>query len=460
MNRWLKSGNELLKGNIGNALKEIIFPSSYRKLSNNMWLFGADGVDRYFTFNSTDSSLKAFTDCAPLSAIINKKVKAYINGRTWLLDSNGKESFTKDANRVRSLLNKPNPFQSWYEFEAQSRINKEIFGYNIVMDMTPSGLKDKTFAKSIWNLPPQYVTIELNDTSLFRSADSKDIIKRVLFSTPDGKTSEIFKDFITIHKTIGASYDNPLVTESKIKSLSDQINNIIGAYQSRGTLINYRGSLGILSQEIDPNGTVPMSQEEKDNINNEFLKYGLKKGQHKFIISPTAIKWQQMGIPTRDLMLFEEIEDDVMRICDSYGYPYRLMSAEKAASYNDVSQFKKDLYQNTIIPDSIIDYGQWQQFFSLDNYNLKIDKDYSHIAELQENRKDFASARLTMGQALDLEFKNNWITLNRVLELLEEDTIGTEGDKYYYELVQSGMTFNNQPLNLIQNETVQQQKEN
>ena len=44
---------------------------------------------------------------------------------------------------------------------------------------------------------------------------------------------------------------------------------------------------------------------------------------------------------------------------------------------------------------------------------------------------------MTMGQALDLEFKNNWITLNRVLELLEEGTIGIEGDKYYYELIQS-----------------------
>lgn len=444
MSRWKSSGRELMRGNFGNAVKEMIIgSSSYRGITpgNGFWFFGAEGIDRYFTFDDLSSSLKAFTDCPPLAAIILKKSRAYINGKTWILDEDDKESFSNDASRLRKLLNAPNPFQSWFEFEAQSRINKEIFGFNILLDMTPVGAKDKTYAKSIWNLPPQYVQIELNDTSIFRAENSSDIIKRILFQTPDGKESEIYKEFVTIEKAIGPSGSSVLINDSPIKGLSQQINNIIGAYESRGTLINYRGSLGVLSQEIDPSGTVPLGKDEKDDLQKEFMQYGLRRGQYKFIISPTPVKWQQIGIPTRDLMLFEEVQDDIMRIADAYGYPYQLLSTEKSASYNDVSQFKKDLYQNTIIPDAIIDYEQWTNYFSLQNYGLRLDKDYSHIAELQENRKDLADARQKMGAALNLEFKNNWITLNRVLEILEEDTIGADGDKYYNELIAEGMVF-------------------
>lgn len=61
---------------------------------------------------------------------------------------------------------------------------------------------------------------------------------------------------------------------------------------------------------------------------------------------------------------------------------------------------------------------------------------------MQKDEKDKASARLTRNQALQIEFSNNLITLNRWLELNEEDTLTIpEGKMYYRELVALGWKF-------------------
>ena len=81
-------------------------------------------------------------------------------------------------------------------------------------------------------------------------------------------------------------------------------------------------------------------------------------------------KTYEVDIDLRDI--FEEIDDDIMRICDSYGYPFRLISTNKGSGLNgnEVKEFKVTLYQDTIIPEAENIYEQWTQFFGLDELNL------------------------------------------------------------------------------------------
>lgn len=234
------------------------------------------------------------------------------------------------------------------------------------------------------------------------------------------------------------------------------INNIIGAYQSRNTLIKRRGALGIISSDTkDESGTVSLTSNEKDDLQKEFLKYGLMKDQYQVIISNAAIKWQQIGYPTRDLMLFEEIEDSTMRICDAYGYPYRLLSSEKTNSLggSDLKEYKKLLYQDTIIPDAEMIADDLNLLFGLNDLPERIEIDYTHIAIMQEDKQKEAQARKTRNEALQIEFYNNLITLNRWLELNDEDTIGEDGNKYYYQLTALGMSFGKEN-NTVINEAI------
>lgn len=446
-----QAGRELIKGNVGNAFKALaaprpmpVNPSSYRG-GIGKWFFNANGLGRdiYFTYTDLQSSLTAYDKCAPLNAIVTKKAKALINGKTWVLDKKGKEVKSEPAERIRSIMANPNPLQSWADFEMQQKVYEELFGYSIILAMTPVGF-DNTYAKSIWLLPPQYVDIEeRTDVRLFDIKDKRDLIRQIRFSTPDGHTSIIDSSVITIQSTITPSVNSLLLPQNPVRPLTIQINNIIGAYESRGTLISYRGALGAISPDNvkDAGGPLPLTATEKSEIQEDFLKYGLLSSQLKFIISSAAIKWTQIGIPTRDLMLFEEIEDDIQRICDSKDFPYELLSSTKGVTFSNKNEANKSLYQNTTIPEGGLKSGQWMKFFNCEYYGLKIEKDFSHLPVLQEDKQKSATARYQLGAALDREFKNNWITLNRVLEILEEDPIGEEGNKYYKDLLAEGWVF-------------------
>ena len=423
----------------------------------NDWFFFGNGVGPEYKFNYTtqNDGAKAYKMCPPLTAIVNKKAQSYINGITSINNTKGKPASGDAANRLRKLLAKPNPLQSWKQFEAQQYIYMQIFGWCLTMPIFPAGLgaDGPIDASSLWNIPPYMLKItEGNKLFLSSTVSVEDIITKAVLcyknieTTIDISNCFLFRDFVP-------SFDSVVLPQSRVQALSLPINNIIGAYESRNVLINYRGALGILTPEAG-NGqfaTVALSDDDKKQLQRDFSRYGLKGDQWKFIISPAALKWQQMGVPTKDLLLFEEIEGDTQAICDGFNYPYRLLSQEKSASYNDVQNFYRIMYQDGIIPESLSTYEQWNLFFKFDELglNLRMDKSYYHIVALQEDQLATAQARNATDQGCEREFKNNLITLNQWRSAIGLDTIaGTDsntggGDVYYFQMLNANISFGN-----------------
>lgn len=435
-NRLLTAGRELIKGDFSTALKSLtpdpyvipLSPDSYRGAADGKQWFLEYGGGSYFYFSYAGhaSSLTAYEKCPPVNAIINRKAQAYINGKTWVLNSKGKEAQGVEAKKLRNLLQKPNPIQGWEEFEAQGYIYEQLFGSNLLFIVKPAGFKENIDATSMWNIPPSMVDIE-ETNKLFYQTDLKGIIKQIVLNYKGTRTVMKQED-LYIMKDFTPRFDSLVIPQSRICALEMPINNIIGTYESRNVLINYRGALGILSQDTGSGQfqALPMTDDEKTQIQQDFQRYGLKNHQWQFIITTAALKWQQMGISTRDLMLFEEIEDDIMRICDSYNYPYQLMSSGKGTTFSNVNEAKKLLYQDAIIPESTSIYRQWNAIFKTADYNIRLDKDYTHIAVLQEDKGQSATARKTLNEALKIEFEMNLITLNQWLEKLGEDPLPPE----------------------------------
>lgn len=429
--RFLTAAGNLIRGDFSGAVKSVtpepitVIPSSYRGVKDgSTWFMETHGSSHfYFKYAGYGSSLTAYEKCPPVNAIINRKAQAYINGKTWVLNSRGKEATSAEAKKLQKLINKPNALQGWEEFEAQGYIYQQVFGYNIVLPIKPVGFKENIDATSLWNIPPSMIDIE-ETNKLFYQSDSRGIIKEIVLNYKNTRTILKVED-IFIMKDFTPRFDSLVFPQSRICALEYPINNIIGAYESRNVLINYRGALGILSQ--DPgSGTYPavsMTQEEKETMQSEFQRYGLTNKQWQFIITSANLKWQQMGISTKDLMLFEEIEADTMAICDSYNYPYQLMSSAKGTTFSNLKEGKQLLYTDAIIPESISMYRQWNQLFSTELYNIRLDKDYSDIHVLQEDKAQSAQARMTLNQALQIEFNNGLITLDDWLNKLGEDPL-------------------------------------
>lgn len=420
-----------------------INPNDYR---GGMWMFGNSGYDVFFSYNGHQSSLKAYTCCPPIPAIINKKAQAYINGKTWIINTQGKakgkESTGDIASKVKKLLARPNPLQTWKQFEAQQYIYQQLFGYCILLPIKPVGFPN-TDATSLWNIPPFMVDIQ-ETNKLFYQSDANGIIKQIVLTYKDEKTILNASD-IYIFKDFTPSFNSLIIPESRIQALEMPINNIIGAYESRNVLINYRGALGIISPDgKDAAGPVRLGDDNKEQLQSDFLRYGLKNNQWKFIISSASIKWSQMGVATRDLMLFEEVDDDIQRICDAYNYPYRLMSSQNTNSLggSDVAEYKRLLYQDATVPEAENMYEQWNIFFGLDQYNLRMEKDYSSVPALQDEQINEAVARWRRNQGALIEFQNNLMTLNEWRELNGDDPLIEEwGNMYYFQLIQRGIVF-------------------
>jgi phage portal protein BeeE len=419
-------GRNILKGDFAQAVKSFnisastpinysieVNPSNYRGEHNGMFLFGNNGNDYLFRFTGQNDAVDAYQKCPPIAAIINRKGQSYINGKTWVLNTQGKESQTPDAKKLKKLIDKPNPLQSWKQFEAQGYIYQQLFGFNIVLPIKPYGFKENIDASQLWNIPPYMVDIE-ETNKLFYEQATKGVIEKIVLNYK-GKRTNIDVDAIFIMKDIQPSFDYISIPGSRLQSLELPINNILGAYESRNVLINYRGALGILSH--DPGAgqfsSLPLTDPDKEDLQKQFARYGLKGSQWKFIITSASLKWQSMSVPTKDLMLFEEVEADIMAICDQYNYPYQLMSTAKGTTYSNVKEGKQLLYQDGIIPEAQSNYEQWNQFFDTEKYNLKLDKDYSHIPALQQNELELTRARRERDTAYKIEWETGLITRNQ-----------------------------------------------
>jgi hypothetical protein len=448
--RFAQAGKELVKANFGNVIKTLSYsepvnPSSYRQVGNGMWFFGNDGIDVWFSHTGCKSAMKAYEECAPLNAVINKKAQSFTNGKTLVLNSAGKESQSPEAKKLRKLLKKPNGIQNFEEFEARLYIFTQLFGWAMILPIKPFGFPNID-ATSLWILPPHMLEIEESESVFYRE-DGKKLIKKITLVYKNTRVN-IDPDHVWIVKDFTPSMDSVILPESRTKHLKGQINNIIGTYESRGVMIDRRGPTYVISSNMsDAGGLTSIPKGEKDEVLKQFGEgYGWKRKQSSAIITSAAVRVDSVGFSTKDLMFFEEIEDDLMRICDSYSFPYPLMASNRTNSLggNNIGESKKLLYQDAIIPESCSIYAQLSLFFGLEDMNIYLQKDYSGIAALQEDSYKKSQARKLMDDALLIEFKNNLITYNRWLELNGEEKVASM-DVYYKDLLAMGWVFGDTP---------------
>lgn len=422
---------ELVRFGIGSAIKSLqeqsspifIDPSKHPTPDGGEgWSFnGVGGEFQYFKYDGYKSCTEAYNRCPPISAIINRKSQAFINGQTWLLDKDGAVAETKEAKEFNKLWKKPNPIQSQKQFEAQLYSYFQLFGFAIIFPVKPVGYTKNIEASSLWNIPISW--IDWNKTYEKFTLSGVQILQEIVVNFSGYYTTLKIADLIII-RDVTISFDNITFPTSKINPLQMPINNIIGAFESRNTLINYRGAFGILSTDPGKGQYVPLplGEIEKEKLQKDFRRYGLRKKQFQVILTTASLKWQSMGYPTKDLMLMEEVQESSKSVCDGMNFPPHLLGLIDP-TFNNQSTAEKGLYRNAIIPDADNIFDQLQTAFDFDKYGLNFEKDFSKIESLQSDKKFEAEARLQLNNALQIEWNNGLITLDQWLEKLGEDPL-------------------------------------
>lgn len=438
------------------AVKVLQHTISLRGSSAQWWnILDSDRKVLISEFTGSGSFGKAYRDCAPVSAIINKQAKAFSNGKVMLVGPDGKEPRqSREIKRLEGLLKKPNPIQSWNQFISQAYANRKVYGFTVIFINTPEGF-DNSNAKGLWVLPGAYVDVK--STGYFMSSETTgDLIQEVRFA---GATLDLSRLMVWQDTHINTQSDlrNNLFSDSRLRSLKEQINNIYAAYEARGVLITRRGAIGILtSKGTDANGPMGIDPDEKIRIQEEHFKsYGLSRGQSSIIITDASLEWQQMAIPTKDLMLFEEVEDDVRQLCDSLEYPFELLGFKSTGALGDqnrVKEAKKQLYQDVLIPEGEDLIQILNEGLNVASLGVILTISFEHIDVLQTSNKEKNEAARALVQALEREFLLNIITLNQWLESRGWPTV-PDGDKYHFQLIAEGRSVPAQPQTIIQQQS-------
>lgn len=396
----------------------------------------------FFRLDNEINHLRAYNECSPLKSIISKRSKAFNNGIISIVDDKGNESKSKSAVDMLAKLYNPNPIQTGRQFLAQQNTYIDIFGWCLVLKTKPVGFSSIT---NLWNIPtwmldPVYTYNWLYETKI------EGIIQNFKFSfggsvieLQPGDFSLIFDDGFGTENNF-----NMLIPDSRLRGNEFPVSTIIACYKASNTIITKKGAIGILSNKsTDAGSTLPLQPSEKNALQQEFKRYGITGQEYQIIVSESNLEWNAMGMNVAEMQILEIKADAVMALCDSYGYPYRLLAQEKSASYNDVSEFRKDFYSDTIIPESA---SRWEQRTAmlLEGTGLRFLCDFSKLPALQDDKQKSATARKTEVEGVEKAFKNNYITLDRSRELMGEIPVNDKfGKMYYYELIAAGWQFGN-----------------
>lgn len=303
--------------------------------------------DNYYYNEQIGSKTPIYIDMHNLDIVYheNTHVKTVINNDAEMVSKlewvhKNKNGDIIENSKIVDLLYNPNPLQSGKDFIFNLVVNEDVFGNAFVYKNQVMGT-----AKALFVLPSKGMEVLLTG-KIFNQVKIEDIIKGYKLKLNDYNESFDTKDVILFRQ----NDSNLILAESKLKALKPQISNLKSAYDSRNVLLNERGANGILSYK-GGESLIGLSPEQIKKGEEQLTEdYGIKKGQRKIKISQVPVDYKSMSFPTKDLLLFEEVEDDFNCILDAYGQNINIYSRNNGTTFNNFKESLKGIYQNTIIP--------------------------------------------------------------------------------------------------------------
>lgn len=325
---------------------------------------------------------KLYNTTPHLKAVIYRHASMLANGRFRHVDKNGEEI---EESEFVKLLNNPNPFQAGNEWLIQQDIQKMTYGNTFIYLLKGSQLAD--VPKALWNLAPSKMTLKRTG-KIWNQTEAIKIVEAYLVNADtNGKNAEMtLKPLEILHRNI-QDVDDPIVGQSPFHALKMPISNIRSAYGFRNVIMTKKGALGMITNNSKgTTGSLPLTKEERAKIEKQFNSdYGITDKQKKIIMSSANLKWNPMSYPTKDMMLFEEVDADFEAIIDEYGMDKALFS--KDATFENKLMGERATYNNTIIPEADDLANGLTRKFKLDEKGQKIILNYDHVSVLQEDQQ-------------------------------------------------------------------------
>jgi phage portal protein BeeE len=358
-----------------------LFGNSFFKFNPNYLLGSKQAV-----WLDVTKPYELYNSIPELRQVITKKALMFSNADVFLVvESNGKWERADDkvSKEFDTLISNPNVLQGMNDWLRNYKEQEQVYGNQFMLKNKPSSLS--LFPQSLMNISPRYCAPYLSG-KIFRQVDVNDIVLYYEFKDNNGRIDR-FETQDILWSRIN-DLDNPLIGVSPIQSLKYPVTNIDFAYTYRNVILKEKGAIGMLSKDgrADAIGGSMMSKQDRDQLERQFAgsssEYGIGENQKRVIITESALKWTPMTYPTKDLLLFEEIDADKITIIDHFGLNVNIFSS-KSQTYENVRNSLKMVYTDTIIPEADQLAQSLGVFLGVpENYKIKFS--YEHIPVLQD----------------------------------------------------------------------------
>jgi len=325
----------------------------------------------------TNDSWRLYVEIPELRAVIDKRAS--------MMSSNVPKLYDKAGNLVEShwlldLINKPNAMQSWqdvvYTLSVQDALYSNVFAY--------SPKRAFNIRNLFVPLPADKVKIHVSGKKL-KQMDANDLIDKFTFYYDnDDQETITWGDMVYLTTDDGMNIIKPT---SRIDSLKYPLSNIRAQYHKRNVLLENMGAIGVLSaQQSDMGGAIPMTPEEKKQIQQDWYR----RSKDELIITEAKVNWQPMSYPTKDLMLFEELTADKIALFDAYGLNANIFSSVDGATFSNMRDSIRMVYQDTIKPETQAMYESIMRQFGLFDEGYYLEADFSHLPIMQDDEEKSA----------------------------------------------------------------------
>jgi phage portal protein BeeE len=313
--------------------------------------------------------------------------------------------------QYQNLIANPNPMQSMNKWLHQFKCQEQIYGNQFMYFNKPSAISAPA---AIWNVSPRYMQPILTG-KVFDQIEAKDVISGFNYTEIGAVRTFETKD---IMYTKMDDLDNPVIGTSPLVSLQFPLSNTKLAYQYRNIIMAEKGAIGILSNKSkDAAGPVPMTPAEKKRIQDEYInRYGIGANQQRVILTEADLDWQPMTYPTKDLLLFEEVDANAMTIIDAFGLNVNIFSS-KSATFENVRQGILLCYQDTIVPEAESFTQSISTYLGLPS-GVRAAASYEHVAIFKDVNQKNRYAIGNVITAIQNAVQAGFITQDQAINLM------------------------------------------
>jgi len=308
------------------------------------------------------------------------------------------EYFITDKNGVRldklpttlaRLIEKPNPFQKLSNLIYDIQFSELASGGSYVYPVVSGLLKQKTEnISSIYCIEPDKVNIIYKSSipAPFLVSNFAEFVDKVQIQhfSVNTLTPDKLKVFIDNRFNFA-----DMSIESPLLAVTQNIQNLMVAYQARYNVYSSNGSAGLLARkqaqnsdmaEITPDGE--MRQKMIDEMKS---KDGIINGKNFIGISSIPIEFIKTLADIKDLQPFDECKADALAVLGVYNVSPFLTPLSTSTTFTNQHDAEVALWQNTIIPRINDTCRKLNEVFFLDE-NMRFSYSLDSVQCLQPSR--------------------------------------------------------------------------